>query len=70
MRLSFIFVEPSVQVAVFHLSSRKLSVIKTVAAIPLGLEVEEPDIPEPGRTDIIWSFINHLLLGVVHFYLR
>jgi len=44
--------EPTVQVAVFHLSSSKLSVIKIVAAIPLGPEVEELDIPDPGRTVI------------------
>lgn len=53
MRLSFIFIEPTVQVVMFHLSSSKLSVIKIVAAIPLGPEVEEPDIPKPGRTEII-----------------
>lgn len=53
MRLSFIFVEPTVQVAMFHLSSSKLSVIKIVAVLPLGPEVEDLDIPEPGRTEII-----------------
>lgn len=53
MRMSFIFIEPTVQMAIFHLSSSKLSVITIVAVIPLRPEGEEPDIPEPGRKAII-----------------
>lgn len=53
MKLSFIFIEPIIQVDMFHLRTSKLSVIKIVAAIALGPGVEESDIPEPGRTEII-----------------